>query len=284
MKPLIYLTFLFLAIGHISAIAQDTIYLNKARRDTTAADASYYRTRIRQGAVWQVDDHFLNGKPQMTGSFSDDSFHIRQGQCTWYDSTGLPIHEAIYTDNKENGKETWYYRGGQVELAGNYRNGKKDGDFIAYYPGGKISGKAKFVNGRQVSGNFYNQDGSDNPNITDFMRESEYPGGAQEWLAFLNKNLHYPRSAVRNKIEGTVLVQFIINEEGKITDLTVIKSVDPDLDAEAVRVITKSSGKWPPAIFGGRLVKSYKKQPTPFNVLIPPAILTTCLNPFCVSK
>lgn len=266
MKPLLFLTFLSFAVGDYSAIAQDTLYFNRAWRDTTAANASYYRTRVRQGTGWQVKDHFLNGKPQMTGTFSDDSCHIRQGLCTWYDSTGLPVHETVYTDNKEDGKDTWYYKGGQVEMTGNYRNGKKNGDFIAYYPGGKISGKAKFVNDRQVSGNIYNQDGSVNPNITDFIRESEYPGGAQEWLAFLNKNLRYPKSAVRNKVEGTVVVQFIINEEGKITDIMVIKSVDTELDAEALRVISKSSGKWPPAIFGGRLVKSYKRQPIVFRL------------------
>jgi len=139
------------------------------------------------------------------------------------------------------------------------------GDFIAYYPSGKVSGKARFVNGKQVSGDFFNEDGSANPRIADFIRESEFPGGAQEWLAFLNKNLRYPKSAVRNKIEGTVIVQFIITEEGAVTGVTVIKSVDPDLDAEAVRVISKSSGKWSTAIYGGRFVKSYKKQPIVFR-------------------
>jgi TonB family protein len=122
------------------------------------------------------------------------------------------------------------------------------------------------VDGKQVSGNFYNEDGSINPHITDFIKDSEYPGGSQEWLAFLNKHLRYPKSAFRNRAAGTVVVQFIISEEGKIADAVVIKSVDPDLDAEALRIIYKSSGKWAPAIYGGRLAKSYKKQPIVFSL------------------
>ena len=266
MKPLLFLTFLSLAVSDIPAIAQDTVYLDRASRNSTAGHASYYRTRTRQGALWQVTDHFLDGKPELIGFFSDDSCLIRQGLRTWYDSTGLPLHETVYTDDKANGKDTWYYKGGQIKIAGNYKNGKKDGDFIAYYPGGQISGKAKFVDGRQVSGDFYNQDGSVNPNITDFETDSEYSGGAQAWLAFLNKNLHYPKSAIRNLAAGVVVVQFIITEEGKITGIAVIQSVDPAIDAEAMRVISKSSGKWSPAILGGRLVKSYKKQSLVFGL------------------
>ncbi|PWT70614.1 MAG: hypothetical protein C5B59_19590 [Bacteroidetes bacterium] len=266
MKPLLSLA--FLSLGNLSAVAQtqDTIYYNEARRDTTAAHASYYRTRIRQGTGWQVTDHYLNGKPQMTGGFSDDSCHIRQGIYTWYDSTGRPTRESAYADNKENGKDTRYYSGGQVEMSGNFKNGKEDGDFIAYYPNGKISGKAKFVNGKQVRGDFFNEDGSVNTHIADFIKDSEFPGGPQEWMAFLSRNLRYPKSAVRNEIEGEVVVQFIVTEEGKLTGITVIKSVDPELDAEAVRVISRSSGKWPPAIYGGRLVKSYKRQPINFRL------------------
>jgi len=193
---------------------------------------------------------------------------IRQGLCAWYDTTGLPFHETVYLDNKEYGKDNRYYKSGQLEITGNYKAGKMDGDFIGYYPSGKISGKAKFVDGKQVSGNFYNEDGSVNSQITDFIKDSEYPGGTQEWSAFLNKHVRYPKSAIRNRAEGTVVVQFIISEEGTIANAVVIRSVDPDLNAEAVRVIYKSSGKWPPAIYGGRFVKSYKMQPIVFSLQV----------------
>jgi TonB family protein len=151
-------------------------------------------------------------------------------------------------------------------MIGNYKNGKREGEFIGYYQSGKPSGKAKFSNGKQVSAESYNEDGSVNSQITEFIRESEYPGGSQEWLAFISNNVRYPRSAVRNKVEGVAIVQFIVNEKGDVIDVTIIKSVDPDVDAEAMRVVKKSSGKWIPAVYAGRLVKSYKKQPFVFKI------------------
>src|SRR6202048_4994398 len=91
--------------------------------------------------------------------------------------------------------------------------------------------------------------------------ESEYPGGPAAWLRYLNKNFRYPDEAVNNEIQGTVVVQFIVDKEGNVSDVSAISGpTDGGLRDEAVRVI-KKSGKWTPAVQNGRQVKSYKKQP-----------------------
>jgi protein TonB len=96
--------------------------------------------------------------------------------------------------------------------------------------------------------------------------ESEFPGGAAAWLRYLNKNLRYPDDAVNNEIQGTVIVQFIVDKEGNVSDVTPISGPDNGgLREEAVRVI-KKSGKWTPAVQNGRQVKSYKKQPIVFKL------------------
>ena len=96
--------------------------------------------------------------------------------------------------------------------------------------------------------------------------ESEFPGGAGAWLRYLNKNLRYPDDAVNNEIQGTVIVQFIVDKEGNVSDVTPISGPDNGgLREEAVRVI-KKSGKWTPAVQNGRQVKSYKKQPIVFKL------------------
>jgi protein TonB len=96
--------------------------------------------------------------------------------------------------------------------------------------------------------------------------ESDFPGGAAAWLRYLNKNLRYPDDAVNNEIQGTVVVQFIVDKEGNVSDVQAIAGPDQGgLREEAVRVI-KRSGKWTPAIQNGRQVKSYKKQPIVFKL------------------
>jgi protein TonB len=96
--------------------------------------------------------------------------------------------------------------------------------------------------------------------------ESDFPGGAAAWLRYLNKNLRYPDDAVNNEIQGTVVVQFIVDKEGNVSDVQAISGPDNGgLREEAVRVI-KRSGKWTPAIQNGRQVKSYKKQPIVFKL------------------
>ena len=96
--------------------------------------------------------------------------------------------------------------------------------------------------------------------------ESDFPGGASAWLRYLNKNLRYPDDAVNNEIQGTVVVQFIVDKEGNVSDVQAISGPDNGgLREEAVRVI-KKSGKWTPAVQNGRNVKSYKKQPIVFKL------------------
>ena len=96
--------------------------------------------------------------------------------------------------------------------------------------------------------------------------ESEYPGGPSQWLRYLSKNMRYPEDAVNNEIQGTVVVQFIVDKEGNVSDVQAISGPESGgLREEAIRVI-KKSGNWNPAIQNGRKVKSYKKQPIVFKL------------------
>lgn len=94
--------------------------------------------------------------------------------------------------------------------------------------------------------------------------ESEYPGGKVAWVRYLLKTFRYPVEAEDNGIQGTVVLQFIVDQEGKVSDVQVI-SGPKELWDEAVRVISKS-GNWTPAIQNGRNVRSYKKQPVTFRL------------------
>src|ERR1700733_1076675 len=94
--------------------------------------------------------------------------------------------------------------------------------------------------------------------------ESQFPGGPTAWLAFLNSHLQYPNKAVRKRIEGTVVLQFIVNKDGSISDLKAL-SGEPLLEEAALKAMADSP-HWHPAIQNGRLVRSYKKKPIVFSL------------------
>lgn len=96
--------------------------------------------------------------------------------------------------------------------------------------------------------------------------ESTYPGGMAAWARYLNKSLanNYPQEAIDNEIQGTVVIQFIVDKEGVVSDVEAISGPQELRDA-AMKVI-KKSGKWIPAEQNGRKVKSYKKQPIVFKL------------------
>lgn len=82
----------------------------------------------------------------------------------------------------------------------------------------------------------------------------EFPGGMTECLKFLNKNMKYPKEAQMNGEQGRVILKFVVDRKGSITDIEVVRSVSPSIDKEAIRVIKKMP-KWNPGIVNGKPVR-----------------------------
>jgi periplasmic protein TonB len=96
-------------------------------------------------------------------------------------------------------------------------------------------------------------------------KEAEFPGGLVAWARFLHRTLRYPDQAIDKGIQGTVLVQFVVDVNGNISDVTAVSGPeDGGLREEAMRVI-RSSGKWVPALQNGRSVRAYRRQPVVFQ-------------------
>ena len=93
----------------------------------------------------------------------------------------------------------------------------------------------------------------------------EFPGGMKEMLKFLQDNLKYPESAKKNNLEGRVIVQFVVEKDGTPTEFNVVRSVDPDLDAEALRVL-KTMPKWKPGMEKGEAVRVKFTVPVSFKL------------------
>ncbi len=94
--------------------------------------------------------------------------------------------------------------------------------------------------------------------------EPDYTGGEKAWVAYLIKNVHYPKDAVTKKLEGTVVVEFIVDTNGKISDVKAI-SGPTVFREESIRVV-KESGTWVPAKQNGKTVRAYKRQPIVYRI------------------
>jgi protein TonB len=92
-----------------------------------------------------------------------------------------------------------------------------------------------------------------------------FPGGDAELMKFLSTHIKYPVVAEENGIQGRVIATFVVERDGSISDVKVIKSVDPSLDKEAIRVL-KSMPKWIPGKQNGAAVRVKYTVPVTFRL------------------
>ena len=91
----------------------------------------------------------------------------------------------------------------------------------------------------------------------------EFPGGMEALNTYLRNNIRYPQEAQKAGIQGRVIIQFIVSKDGSITDAEVVESVDPQLDAEGLRLI-KNMPRWKPGMRKGQAVRVKQTLPIRF--------------------
>jgi protein TonB len=102
--------------------------------------------------------------------------------------------------------------------------------------------------------------------IFDVVENSpEFPGGMEAWNEYLRKNLKYPTQARRMGIEGTVYVVFVVNTDGTVQDVELLRGIGGGCDEEALRVV-KGAPKWTPGKQRGRPVRVRMRLPIRFKL------------------
>lgn len=93
----------------------------------------------------------------------------------------------------------------------------------------------------------------------------EFPGGTQALNAYMKENTRYPSNAVEARVQGTVLLEFVVEKDGSISNVRVVSSLFPSCDEEAIRVI-KSLPKWKPGEAYGKKVRAFYNVPFTFTL------------------
>lgn len=184
-----------------------------------------------------------------------------------------PLISVEYFKDKEaktlHGESRYFNAKGKLDSIANFRDGYAHGDFVYLNDTGRTYLTRTFENGKLIS----TKDNLVKDSVKiDSMKlfttvevESEYVGKTNAWRNYLMKNLRYPERAINARIQGTVVVQFIIDKDGKVINPEIYKSVEYSLDQEALRLIQQSAD-WTPAEQNGKKVKSFKRQPIIFRL------------------
>ena len=101
--------------------------------------------------------------------------------------------------------------------------------------------------------------------FTTVEKPAEFPGGIEAMMKWLQYNVKYPKEAEKAGEQGKAVVKFTVNKDGSISNATIIKSVSPSIDKEALRVVT-SMPKWKPAENGGKKVACWYTLPVSFRL------------------
>lgn len=230
---------------------EDKIFALDADWKGTDLKNAHYLLRIKKlnDSSWQWDTYNILGPVIKTESFKDPDGNVAEGEFYFYNSKG------------------------RIDSMHTYANGLAQGEWYYYNDTGRACIKKVFSNGKLIEvRDFIKEDSmaklmdDENDSIEDGEEiESEFPGRAAGWQKYLKKNFNYPERAINNKVEGLVIVQFIVDAKGYVTDPRIFKSVEFSLDEEALRLI-RQSPQWIPAEQNGRKVKSYKRQPVQFQL------------------
>lgn len=132
---------------------------------------------------------------------------------------------------------------------GTLSNNKKTGQWIGVK--GKYRFKENYTNGLLMDGTCYCPDGTLVSYTENTVRkEPEYPGGLEGLAKYIKQSFTYPEEAKRNKVRGTVIVNFLVDELGKIQNIRVTKDLGYGMREEAYRLV-QQMGKWIPGSYRG---------------------------------
>lgn len=177
----------------------------------------------------------------------------------------VPIKEGdkntmLYLD----GKFREWYENGQLWKDLNYDQNNLNGEIMTYWDNGQLKRHELFQSGKSVKGECYNREG-ESVDFYSFMVMPQFQGGISALMDFLSRRVTYPVAMQKSHLEGKVFVGFMVNKEGLVTDVKVLRGVSPEFDEEAIRV-AKSMPKWNPGMQDGEKVNVRYTLPIQFRL------------------
>ncbi len=139
-----------------------------------------------------------------------------------------------------------------------------NGELKTYWDNGQLKRHDVFTNGKQITSVTWDHDGSE-VEYYDYFIPPEYPDGLQKLFKFIANTLKYPELAKQYNVQGRVLVSFVVEKDGSVSNIKIAKNAAKILDDEAIRII-KLLPNWKPGMTDGEKIKMTYKLPITFRI------------------
>ena len=263
--------FLILSLSLLSLVcyAQDKIWLDKKSNWTDKANASYYAIVSKDKKFTKVEIFTVGGLKKEICHYSKYGMkhneRIKEGVRTVFYANGKDSLISNYRENKLHGKYCVYYPDGNISISTNYKNSKVNGKLLQYYPDGKLKREETYKNSECTKGRLFSEDGTEIDHIP-YLVEPFFPGGMQQLLQLVARAIKYPEEALEYRIDGSVLIKFVVDKDGTMIEPKVFRSDSEVLSKEALRAFRAIAAiyKWTPGFIDGKPVRVLFTAPITF--------------------
>lgn len=210
-------------------------------------------------SLWLVRKYRRSGKLYSYTHYLTDERKTKIGESVVFNKHGKI--SALYFYNKEgkrHGKMQTWFDNGNKNTEGVYLNGKREGVWKIYHYNGELAGKGIVKNDSILKTTYYNEKGEKLDNVDKIIKEKKpvFKGGDKKYYKLLKQLT----SKISYKVKGQIIVEYVIDVEGNIKDITIDEKIPEKLEKEITHFFENLEG-WEPAIHLNRKI--------PFNYIQP---------------
>jgi len=233
--------------------------------DKKKKQVAHYENGYLTGIVY---DYYPNGKMYRFIEYIDDKSRSPQLRRMGKDELVHTAYDSAGTETVKDGSGHYLVFDKDfkhIEEQGDVKDGKRNGSWKGVMNKGKIAYTEDYLDGKFIKGTSTDENGN-TQNYTIKEALPSFKGGERAFGQYLSQNIRYPATAKNSNIQGRVILSFVIEKDGTLTDIKILKNVSYDIDAEAYRVM-KESPKWNPGLQHGVPVKV--NYTMPINFVLP---------------
>ena len=235
---------ILISILTLVVFSQDTTYYDRDRNEVSSLKSSYY---------YEVADYDENDTNKVV-----ETAYFKSGQIKHIKRYNL------YSKKKQHGKRKEWHENGQLRMDIDYQDGKFHGELLTYWENGQLKRRDVYEMSDLIEGSVWDSEGKE-VEYYDFMILPKFPDGQNGLVQYLRTNLKYPKKPKRKGITGRVLIGFVVERDGSVSNVYVVESVEKKLDKEAVKVV-KRMPKWAPGMQDGVNIRVHYVLPIRFSM------------------